>query len=190
MIEKPRYDISKSHLPRLHRAIIDAAEHHSGQDRKYSNTPYICHPLEVMQIVRTITDDEDMLVAAVLHDLVEDTNATIEFIAKKYGERVAELVGYLTDVSLPEDGNRETRKNIDLAHTAKATPDAKTIKLADLIHNIESIVNGDPNFAKVFMMEVSKLMEVLTEGNSELYKRAMDSLLKYENSVLQSSLKP
>jgi len=189
MIETPRYDISKSHFPRLHRAIIDATEYHSGQDRKYSNTPYICHPLAVMQIVRSITEDEDMLIAAVLHDLIEDTNATIEFIENKYGGRVAELVRCLTDASRPEDGNRETRKNIDLVHTAKATPDAKTIKLADLIHNIESIVTSDPNFAKVFMMEVSKLMEVLTEGDNALYKRAMDALLEYENSVLQTSLK-
>jgi len=184
------YDINDSHFPSLHSAIIDAAQFHLGQDRKYSKVPYICHPLDVMQIVRTVTDDEGMLIAAVLHDVVEDTDATIEFVESKYGPRVAELVGWLTDVSVPEDGNRQSRKNKDLAHTAAATPDAKTIKLADLIHNTESIVASDPSFTKIFMAEQTRLLEVLTEGNSELYDRAMGAVKNYQNKLLQTSLNP
>jgi len=147
------YDIDDSHFPSLHSAITDAAQFHLGQDRKYSKVPYICHPLAVMQIVRTVTDDEGMLIAAVLHDVVEDKHATIDFVESKYGPRVAELVEWLTDVSQPEDGNRKLRKSKDLAHTAAATPDAKTIKLADLIHNTESIIASDLDFAKVYGRE-------------------------------------
>ena len=66
---------------------------------------------------------------------------------------MAELVDDLTDVSKPQDGNRATRKELDRQHTAKASPDAKTIKLADLISNSRSIMKDDPNFAKVYMKE-------------------------------------
>lgn len=142
-----------------------------------------------MQIVRTVTEDEAMLVAAVLHDVVEDTAVTIENIYTEFGDRVGELVADLTDISKPEDGNRETRKRIDKAHTAMASADAKTIKLADLIHNAESIIAGDPNFARVFMREAAALMNVLKEGEPILWERAQLCLRSYQESVLQARLK-
>jgi len=84
-----------------------------GQDRKYSKVPYIVHPINVMQIVRSVTDDEAMLIAAILHDVVEDTAITIDEIYSEFGERVGDLVDDLTDVSKPEDGNRAYRKQLD-----------------------------------------------------------------------------
>jgi len=184
------YNLNDSHFPRLQTAIVDAAQFHLGQDRKYSKVPYICHPIAVMEIVRTVTDDEDLLIAAVLHDLVEDTHATIDYVESTYGSRVSQLIDWLTDVSKPEDGNRKTRKDIDLTHTAAASPDAQTIKLADLIHNAESITASDPNFAKVFMHEMARMLDVLSDGNSELYSRATDALKTYQNSLLRDSLNP
>ena len=167
----------------VQRAIWFATQAHAGQTRKYTGEPYVNHPVEVMQLVSTVTDDPDILAAAVLHDVVEDTPATIMNIKIGFNRRVAELVDDLTDVSKPEDGNRATRKELDRQHTAKASPDAKTIKLADLISNSRSIVKDDPNFAKVYMKEKAALLEVLTEGNTILFKQASDIVASYYDAT-------
>jgi hypothetical protein len=87
-------------------------------------------------------------------------------------------VADLTDVSRADDGNRAVRKAIDLAHTAKACADAKTIKLADLLSNTASIVAYDPGFARVYLKEKTALLKVLTEGDATLLARATDTLSK------------
>ena len=167
----------------VQRAIWFATQAHAGQTRKYTGEPYVNHPVEVMQLVSTVTDDPEILAAAVLHDVVEDTPATIMNIKIGFNRRVAELVDDLTDVSKPEDGNRATRKELDRQHTAKASPDAKTIKLADLISNSRSIMKDDPNFAKVYMKEKAALLEVLTEGNTILFKQASDIVASYYDAT-------
>ena len=87
------------------------------------------------------------------------------------------LVRDLTDVSKPEDGNRAVRKEIDRQHTAQASPQAKTIKLADLISNTVSIVEHDPKFARIYLKEKALLLEVLTEGDPTLYAMATKLLI-------------
>tara|TARA_R100000005_G_C4968997_1_gene182677 strand:- start:65 stop:583 length:519 start_codon:yes stop_codon:yes gene_type:complete len=163
----------------IERAIWFATQAHAKQTRKYTGEPYINHPIEVMHLVRTVTDDPEVLAAAVLHDVVEDTPVTNMNIRIAFSPRVAELVSDLTDVSRPEDGNRATRKELDRQHIAKASPEAKTIKLADLISNSHSIIKDDPNFAKVYMKEKAALLEVLTEGNAELFRQASDIVASY-----------
>mgnify|MGYP003624998870 FL=1 len=103
-------------------------------------------------------------------------------IEDEFGPRVASMVDDLTDVSKPEDGNRAVRKELDRQHTAKASPDAQTVKLADLISNSTSIVRDDPSFAKVYMKEKAALLEVLTEGNVILFKQASDMVASYFNN--------
>lgn len=149
-----------------------AFEAHKNQKRKYTDEPYIVHPRAVAEIVRTVPHTSEMLCAAWLHDTVEDTDVTIEQIEKEFGSEVAELVSWLTDVSKPTDGNRKVRKEIDLIHTSRATPQAKTIKLADLIDNTKSIVQYDKNFAKIYLKEKAALLEVLQEGDPTLWKIA------------------
>lgn len=176
--------------PDLHRAIAFAVEAHMGQDRKYTHIPYISHPINVMEIVRTVSDDETMLIAAVLHDVVEDTEVSIEQIITEFGDRVGSLVADLTDVSKPEDGNREKRKSLDREHSANASASAQTIKLADIIHNAESILASDAHFAKVFMREAEVLIAVLTAGNKQLQNRARQTVQTYQESQLQQALRP
>lgn len=115
-----------------------------------------------------------MIAAAWLHDVVEDTPTSIDTIRDQFGEQVAALVADLTDVSRPEDGNRKARKAIDREHTAKASPNAKTIKLANLIDNTRNIVARDPDFAKVYLCEKRQLLEVLRDGDSVLWQMAFD----------------
>lgn len=153
-----------------------------GQFRKYTGEPYIVHPIEVMNIVATVPHTKEMLMAALLHDTVEDTDVTIEEVRALFGEVVADLVTDLTDVSKPTDGNRALRKAMDLEHTANASAEAMTIKLADLLSNTKSIVEHDANFAKVYLVEKQKMLSVLTKGDSTLHARAvqasMDGFLK------------
>jgi len=155
-------------------ALDFATAAHTGQKRKYTGEDYIVHPMEVAEIVKTVVHTPEMIAAALLHDVVEDTDASLEDILHRFGSAVADLVRDLTDVSQPEDGNRATRKALDRAHTAQASAAAKTIKLADLISNSRSIVEFDPKFAKVYLKEKALLLDVLTEGDEILLKKAAE----------------
>lgn len=172
----------------IRRARKYAITRHSAlnQRRKYTGDPYQVHPASVANMVRHKANGTDEMVAAAwLHDTVEDTGASLGEIGELFGPKVAEMVEMLTDVSRPEDGNRATRKRIDLEHTAKASPEAKTIKLADMIDNTRSIVKHDPEFARVYLEEKSALLEVLREGDRGLYQTA--ALLLWEGkSSLQA----
>ena len=138
------------------------------QRRKYTNEPYIVHPAAVAKLVRSVPHTEAMLCAAWLHDVLEDTPAQHVDIYNKFGRKIFSMVLSLTDVSTPFDGNRAVRKAIDLVHTAKASAEAKTVKLADLIDNTKSIVAHDPTFAKVYLEEKALLLDVLREGDASL----------------------
>jgi len=170
--------------------IFQTAAHAAvGQLRKYTNLPYSTHPRAVAKIVQTVPDfTPEMVAAALLHDVVEDTGVTRDLIEVAFGKEVAEMVDWLTDVARPEDGNRATRVAINRAHTAKAPPCVKTIKLADLIHNGRDIEENDPNFAVVFFKEKRLLLEVLTEGDPGLFKIASDIIAAFEQKQLDKHL--
>ena len=143
------------------------------QVRKYTNDPYIVHPAAVALKVSTVTSDPNVIAAAWLHDTVEDTNVTAEDIRNEFGDTVHDLVASLTDVSRLEDGNRKARRAIDLEHTRQASPQSKTVKLADLIDNSKSILKYSPDFSRVFIPEMENLLEVLAEGDATLYEEAV-----------------
>lgn len=156
------------------RAISFATAAHHGQERKYSKIPYVSHCIAVASIVKEAGGSEDMIIAALLHDTVEDTHITNEDIRRAFGDNVASLVQDLTDISEPHMGNRATRKAIDREHSASASTDAKTVKLADLIHNSFSIRTSDPGFARVWLEEKRALLKVLTDGDVDLHALAME----------------
>lgn len=162
------------HMDLVERARRFALIKHTeiSQVRKYTGEPYINHPAEVVEIVKSVEHTDEMLAAAWLHDTVEDTNTTIEEIGELFGPVVKLFVACLTDISKPEDGNRATRKAMDRAHLSTAPPNVKTIKLADLISNSSSIIERDPNFAKVYLAEKRLLLEVLKEGDKTLWDKA------------------
>ena len=154
------------------RTFATAAHAAVGQLRKYTHEPYWVHPAEVAATVKTVAHTEAMVAAAYLHDVVEDTGVTLELVRAEFGDEVATLVGWLTDVSRPDHGNRAARKAVDRAHTASAPAEAQTVKLADLMSNTRSIVEHDPEFAKVYLAEKRQLLEVMTKGDPELLARA------------------
>ena len=156
------------------RARIYATEAHQriNHRRKYNNEPYHVHLSAVAKLVASVTDDKELIAAAWLHDTVEDTQATLEDIEETFGMPVAELVEELTDISKPGDGNRATRKRIDRLHLSQASKRAKTVKLADLIDNCKDIIRHDPRFAQIYLEEMNELLDVLADGNPQLFKRA------------------
>ena len=83
-------------------AISFAVKAHDGMRRKKSKSPYILHPMEAAVIVGTMTDDQDLIAAAALHDVVEDTDVTIKEIEEKFGARVKELVSAETENKRPD----------------------------------------------------------------------------------------
>lgn len=171
-----------SHVPEMtdliDRARRFATEAHQriDQRRKYTQQPYQVHLKSVAQMVAEVTDDPETIAAAWLHDTVEDTPATFGDLERELGPRVSRLVAELTDVSKTSDGNRAARKATDLRHTADASPQAKTVKLADLVDNCRDICRHDPAFARVYLGEATALLEVLDEGDPGLYRRAQQAI--------------
>lgn len=120
-------------------AIIFAVKAHSGSTRKSNKTPYIFHPLEAAHIVATMTEDAEVIAAAVLHDVVEDTAYTLEDIRRKFGEAVADLVAEETEDKMrdiPAEASWEMRKKKFLDNLRQASIKAKMITLADKLSNM------------------------------------------------------
>lgn len=154
------------------RVFATAAHAAVGQTRKYTGEPYIVHPAEVAAIVAAAGGTNEMVAAAFLHDVVEDTGVSNDDVRAEFGNEVADLVAWLTDVSRPEDGNRKVRKAIDREHSASAPAAAQTVKVADLISNSSTILQFDPGFAKVYLEEKRQLLAVLTKADPDLLSRA------------------
>jgi len=151
-----------------------------GQLRKYSDEPYIVHPREVAEIVRFYGGSTIQIQAAFLHDVVEDTSLTVDFISKMFGTEVATMVDWLTDVSVPDDGNRKIRKALDRAHLADAPLEAQFVKVADLISNSKSICEANEGFTIVYMQEKELLLRDMTKiHGTDIYNRAMRLLEQY-----------
>ena len=159
-------------IPIVLDACAFATRMHAGQQRKYTGEPYVLHCLEVARIVTDVGGSPTMIAAALLHDVVEDTEASIEDVRAQFGEEIALGVAWLTDVSRPEDGNRADRKAMDREHLTQAPADMQTVKLADVISNTRSIVDHGDGFARVYLREIAALLEVLSDGHPELWKRA------------------
>jgi len=156
------------------RAQRYASKAHAAADqrRKYTDEPYIVHPAAVVELVRSVSDDEEMLAAAWLHDTVEDTSSTLEDIRTHFGERVTSLVEMLTNQGAVTGQNRTARKLAYFRHTQQASADAQTIKLADIIDNTRSIIHFDPHFARVYLIEKRVQIRLLTAGHATLHQMA------------------
>ena len=128
----------------LARAVDFAARKHKDQRRKGAAAePYINHPAQVARLVAEATDGADPVVVlgAVLHDTIEDTETTFEELEREFGLEVAALVAEVTDDRrLP----REERKRLQVEHAPNKSPRAKMIKLADKTSNLLSLATGPP----------------------------------------------
>jgi hypothetical protein len=161
-----------------------------GQLRKYTGQPYEEHLRAVAEMVGAVTDDAEMVAAAWLHDVVEDTPTTIEDIERAFGPHVRELVDALTDVSRPHDGNRAARKSLDRKHLALAPARAQSVKLADLIDNCQDICRHNAKFGRVYLGEMAALLEVLTAGDASLRQKAETTHETWAARLARTALPP
>ena len=126
----------------LEKAIVFAVEAHAGVNRKGKTRPYILHPLEAMTIVSTVTEDEEVLAAEVLHDTVEDTALTKADIETAFGKRVAKLVAAESEnkrEDQPAEATWKERKQETIDHLKGLERDAKLICLGDKLANIREL---------------------------------------------------
>lgn len=135
----------------LDKAIIFAVHAHHNSERRGKGFPYIVHPMEAVEIVATITPDQELLAAAALHDTIEDTDVTVEDIRREFGDRIAELVYAESDQfteGVSEEESWHDRKQAAINRLASASHDAKIVAMGDKLSNMRAIardyaVKGD-----------------------------------------------
>ena len=168
----------------IQEALMLAIKAHDGQRRKYTGEPYSMHPIGVSKIVETVEHTPEMIAAALLHDVVEDTDVTFREIKDNFGSTVADYVHYCTNVSEKDDGNRKFRKKMDADHFALGPAESQTIKVADLIHNSQTIIPHDQKFFhKAYKYEKQYMMDVLTKADPILKGQAQIMLDESWNPV-------
>ena len=126
----------------FNRAIQYAVDAHAGQLRKGTNIPYIVHPMEAAAIVASMTQDEEILAAAVLHDVIEDTGRTRRDIEREFGATVAAYVAAESENKREDQPAADTwqlRKQETLNHLATASEPIKMIALGDKLANLRAI---------------------------------------------------
>ena len=124
--------------PQIYKAINTAARLHDGQERKGDDLPYIVHPVSVALILMEHTNDEEVLMAGILHDTIEDTGYTKEQMEEEFGARVTQLVLDVTE--LPKPLSWQERKDAYLEHLEGAGHEARLICAADKLHNLQSML--------------------------------------------------
>ncbi|MBO4467320.1 MAG: HD domain-containing protein [Bacteroidales bacterium] len=173
----------------LDRAIIFAVRAHSGTERRGKGYPYIVHPMEAVEIVSTMTSDQELLAAAALHDTVEDTDVTIEQIRKEFGDRVASLVADESDempAGVSEEDSWHGRKQAAIDRLSKASHDAKIVALGDKLSNMRAIardyaIQGDALW-NIFHAKDPKDHEWHYRGLAEALKE-LDGTFAYQEFV-------
>ena len=133
-----------NNLATLLQAASFAAKKHRYQKRKGDDAePYVNHPLEVANLLANVgqIDDYDILIAAVLHDTVEDTETTREELTELFGEKVC---GYVLEVTDDKSLPKAERKQRQVEHAPHLSTGAKQIKLGDKISNITDVTNNPP----------------------------------------------
>lgn len=169
----------------LDRAIVFAVNAHKGVERKGKGFPYIVHPLEAVSIVATMSSDQELLAAAVLHDVIEDTPTTFEDLKQEFGERVARLVEAESDKAV-KGSDAETwrqRKLDSLNRLRSANRDVKIVTIGDKLSNMRAIARdyqavGDELWKRFTISDPAEhawryraLAEVLSDlADTEAYK--------------------
>lgn len=167
-----------------------AIDAHSNVERRNHASPYALHVFEAATIVETMTNDQELIVAALLHDVVEDTDVTLEEIEKEFGKRVAELVESETETEL-EGSAEETwveRKQMAIDRIANSSHDSKIVALGDKLSNMRAIYrdfskNGE-KFWSVFHVSDPKLHEWHYRGLADALRELQDTVAFKEFETL------
>ena len=161
----------------LDRAIVFAVKAHHNTERRGKGFPYIVHPMEAVEIVATITSDQELLAAAALHDTIEDTEVTIEQLRAEFGDCIANLVYAESDQfteGVSEEDSWHNRKQAAIDRLAAAPYDAKVVALGDKLSNMRAIwrdyqLKGD---------ELWKIFHVTDKASHEWHYRGLVASLR------------
>ena len=157
----------------IRKADAFAEKAHAGVSRKYSNAPYITHPRRIKaEVMKLEGATEEMAAAALLHDVVEDTPIKLETIRAEFGDKVAELVGWLTNEPKVPGENRAARKKKNAARLSGAPKDAKRIKMLDRMDNLgEMDYDQARDFCKIYIQESWDLFHAVANADAVLAER-------------------
>lgn len=147
---------------------------HEGQMRKYNNKEYYTHPVNVCFILSRFTNNVDVLIASLLHDVLEDTDKTELEIEDKFGTRVLSLVLEVTNQC--HEGNRKARTNAEHERLSKCSKEAKMIKMADRYHNLSEMDGADPGWVRKYVLESEHLLEKISDGCPKLSRLLADEI--------------
>ena len=171
-----------------------ADKSHGSQLRKYTPERYIVHPVRVMGTCKKYTSSLPLLAAALLHDVLEDTEVTstemAEFLTnlmtKEDADKTLQLVIEMTDVYVKADypqWNRRKRKEKEQERIEQTSPEAQTIKYADIIDNSNEIAQQDPDFAPRYLKECLAILKIADKGHPELYTIAVETVRSNLNKL-------
>ena len=166
--------VMSGNLSNIEKSIIYALDKHHGVHRKGKNIPYILHPVEVMSIVASITDDEDVIAAGALHDVIEDTDTTYDDIKKEFNKRIANIVAAESQNLLPgyrEDMSWKEIKELAFNHLKTECLDVKIVALADKLSNIRAIHNDMLKYG-------NRVWSIFNERDPRIHKWRYNELLK------------
>ena len=172
--------------PRFLRAFLFAAEKHSGQTRKASTIPYIAHLMGVASLVLEAGGDEDLAIAALLHDVVEDCGGApmLREVRRRFGNRVAKVVDGCTDAdTFPKPPWRE-RKEKYLSHLKTADADTRLVSAADKLNNVRSILSD----YRAIGESIWSRFNGGREGTLWYYRTLRDEFLRYEPNRITRDL--
>lgn len=174
------------------KAAMFAHTHHNavGQMREGSGEPYIVHPIEVAGIAYAMGVEFDYphewievaVVAALLHDTIEDTNCTYNEIESAFGAVVRDTVFWLTDVVDKKHGNRRVRKELERVRLMAAPGRVKFIKCCDIIANARCILKDKPQSAQLFLTEKMAVLDTFVHYNR--MHKGVDNMGKLDKKML------
>lgn len=182
MSEEVKRMISGCSLPLYEKAVMFASIAHQGTTRKGSRIPYLSHPIEAAAIVAEMTDDEELIAAAVLHDVLEDTEATIEDLEVCFGNRIAHYVGCETEDKrrdLPPETTWKLRKQEAIQFLKEnADTSARMLALADKLSNLRSI---DRDYYNIGDRIWERFHQKDKKMHGWLYREAAEALRELED---------
>lgn len=168
-------------LQLITKAVAFATAAHDGQFRKYTGEPYIVHPMAVAKTVADFGGDTNQVIAAYLHDTIEDVEEITEAIIKaNFGDDITMLVVGMTKHTYPKTVKRREKKQLEAVRLAACDGRVQTIKCADIIDNSGSIIQYDTSFAETYLEENFKTVQGMTG--------AQDNIRSYALAVLEAEL--
>jgi (p)ppGpp synthase/HD superfamily hydrolase len=172
--------------PRFLRAIQFAAEKHSDQTRKASTIPYIAHLMGVASLVLDAGGDEDLAIAALLHDVVEDCGGApmLKEVRRRFGSRVAKVVDGCTDADTYPKPPWRDRKEKYIRHLKNADADTRLVSAADKLNNVRSILSD----YRAIGESVWSRFNGGREGTLWYYRTLRDVFLRYKRNRITRDL--